>query len=144
MEEAGRRDSAREMTRRRWRGGGEGGKGQIRRMGDTEGTFGERWDVEGCGDQNGKMCCGNSLEKFFFFFLRAGGKGGSQKSLGVSISSWLSVKGQGFTGFDQQCQLEDNYSQEVLNLWLQQQCLLKKAQSPKVFTSSLGFQCLLY
>lgn len=51
--------------------------------------------MEGCGDQNGKMCCGNSLEKFFFFFfLRAGGKGGSQKSLGVSISSWLSVKGQ--------------------------------------------------
>lgn len=75
MEEAGRRDSAREMTRRRrWRGGGEGGKGQIRRMGDTEETFGERWDVEGCGDQNGKIWCGNSLEKFFLKSRRKRGK----------------------------------------------------------------------
>lgn len=52
---------------------------------------------------------------------RKTGRGESQRSLGgveavLGFFFFFIVKGQGFTGPEQQCQLEDTYSHEVLSL----------------------------
>lgn len=70
-------------------------------------------------------------KEFGEVFERAGGERGRSLGFEIVLVFFFGFVSQGFAGFDQQCQLEDTFSQEALNLWLQQQRPLKERSVPK-------------